>query len=113
MRPGRAIILDERHHHLRRKQQGEGVVIWAGIIRDRLVRLIRVPKEVKVTPIAYCNLPKESLVPWLNYIPLSLLRDFVFMHDNAPSNFARATKAFLASLGIRGDKFMWPLCSAI
>ena len=103
---------DERHYRLRRQQQGGGVMVWAGIIGDRLVGPIRVPEGVKVTSAAYCNLLRESLVPWLDDIPLSLLRDFVFMHDNAPSHSARATHAFLASLGIQGDKLMrWPPCS--
>ena len=111
---GWAYFRDERHHRLRRQQQGRGVMIWAGIISDRLAGLIRVPTGVKVASAAYCNLPKESLVPWLDCIPLWLLRDFVVMRDNAPSNSARATQAFLASLGIQGEKLMmWPPCSAI
>ena len=72
---GWAYFVDECHNRLRRQQQGGGVVIWAGIIRDRLVGPIRVPEGVKVKSIAYCNLLKESLVTWLDYIPLSLLRD--------------------------------------
>ena len=34
-------------------------MIWAGIIGDTLVGLIRVLKGVKVTSIAYCNLLKK------------------------------------------------------
>ena len=84
-------------------------MIWAGIIGDRLVGLIKVPEGVKVTSAAYCNLLNESLVSWLDDIPLSLLRDFVFMHDNAPSHSARATQAFLTTLGIQDKKLMiWP-----
>ena len=88
-------------------------MIWAGIIGDRLVGLIKVPEGVKVTSAAYCNLLNESLVPWLDVLPLSLLRDFVFLHDNAPSHSARATQAFLATLGIQDEKLMiWPPSSS-
>lgn len=103
---------DERHQRLRRQQQGGGVMIWAGIIGDRLVGPVKVPEGVKVTSAAYCDLLRNVLVPWLDDIPLSLLRTFVFMHDNAPSHSARATQAFLASLGIQEEKLMtWPPCS--
>ena len=68
----------------------------------------------KLTSIAYCNLLKLSLVPLLDYIPLSLPRDFVVMHDNAPSHSALATQAFLTSFSIQCEKLMmWQPCSAI
>ena len=79
------------------------------ITGDRLVGPIKVPEGVKVTSAACCNLLNESLVPWLDDISLSLLRDFVCMHDNAFSHSARATQAFLATLGIQDEKLMiWP-----
>ena len=74
-------------------------MIWAGIIGNRLVGLIKVPEGVKVTSAAYCDLLIKSLMPWLDDIPLS-------MHDNAPSHSARATQAYLGSLGIQGDQLM-------
>ena len=76
------------------------------IIGDRLVGPIKVPEGVKVTSAAYCNLLSEFLVPWLDDIPLSLLRAFVFMHDNTPSDSARATQAFLATLRVQDEKFI-------
>lgn len=100
---------DERHQRLKRQQQGGGIMIWAGIIGDRLVGPVRVPEGVKVTSAAYCNLLTQCLVPWLDNIPLSLRRDFIFMHDNAPSHSARATREYLAKLGIKDEKLMiWP-----
>lgn len=102
----------ERHQRLRRQQQGGGVMIWAGIIGDKLVGPVRVPDGVKVTSASYCDILNDALTPWLDDIPISLLRNLVFMHDNAPSHSARATTAFLASLGIHGEKLMvWPPCS--
>ena len=103
---------DERHQRLRRQQGGGGVMIWAGIIGDKLVGPYRIPQGVKVTSAAYCQFLQEVFVPWLDDIPLSTLRDLVFMHDNAPSHSARATQTFLGSLGIEGEKLMkWPPCS--
>ena len=71
---------------------------WAyfGDERHHRLRPIRVPEGVKVTSIAHCNLLKKD------YIPLSLLRNFVSIHDNASSHSARATQALLASLSDQG-----------
>jgi len=103
---------DEGHRRLRRQQGGGGIMIWAGIIGDKLVGPIRVPEGVKVTSATYCDLLSKSLVPWMDEIPLALLRDFIFMHDNAPSHSARASREFLATLGIQGEKLMvWPASS--
>ena len=104
---------DERRRRLRRQQQGGGVMIWARIIGDRLVGPIKALEGVNVTSAAYCNLLNESLVPWLDDIPLSLLRDFVFMHDNAPSHSARTTHEFLTTLSIQDEELMiWPPSSS-
>ena len=68
---------------------------WAGII-GRLVG--PAPHGLKVTSASYCNILKNSLVPWLDDLPVSLRRSLIFMHDNAPSHSAIASKEFLASL---------------
>lgn len=65
--------------------------MWAGIIGDRLVGPVRVGEEDKVTAATYCDLLKEVLDPWLDDLPLSFLRNLVFMHDNAPTHSARTT----------------------
>ena len=109
---GWVLFGSECHQRLRRQQQGGGVMIWAGIMGDRLVGPVRVPDGVKVTSASYCNILKNTLEPWLDDLPLLLRRNLIFMHDNAPSHSARATKEFLASLGIHGEKLMdWPPCS--
>ena len=103
---------DERHQWLRRQQRGGGVMIWAGIIGDRLIGPVRVLEGVKVTSAVYCNLLTLSLVPWIDHIPLSLFWDFIFMDDNAPSHSVGATKEFLANLVIKDDNVIlwrtWP-----
>ena len=103
---------DEGHRRLRRQQGGGGMMIWAGIIGDNLVGPIRVPEGVKVTSASYCDLLSKSFVPWMDEISLALLRDFIFMHDNAPSHSVRATREFLTTLGIQGEKLIvWPAAS--
>ena len=57
---------------LGRQQQGGRVIVLAEFFGNKLVGPIRVHEGVKVTSIAYFNLLKESSVPWLDYIPLSL-----------------------------------------
>ena len=87
-------------------------MIWAGIINDQVVGPVRVPEGVKLTSVAYCNLLESVLMEWLDDVPLSLRKNVVFMHDNAPSHSAKATTEFLASIGFKDDNLMqWPACS--
>ena len=53
---------------IRRQQGGESIMIWAGIINDQIVNLVRVPEEVKLTSMAYCNLFGSVLMNWLEYV---------------------------------------------
>ena len=92
---------NDRHQSLRRQWQSGGVMLWAGTIRERLVGPIRVPEGVKMIATAECNLLNEVLIPWLDDIPLSLLRSHVFIRDNAPSHSSRVTQVFLGSYGIQ------------
>jgi len=102
----------ERHTRLRRQQGGGGVMIWAGIIGDELVGPVRVPDGVKITSQAYCKLLESVLLPWLDDVPLAKLNRLIFQHDNAPSHSAKATQAFLSSIGFKGNRLMvWPACS--
>ena len=78
----------------------------AGIIGDRLADPVRVPDRLQLTSASYCDIWKDSLVPWMDDLPISLYRNLIFMYDNAPSHSARATKAFLTSLGILCEKLM-------
>jgi len=102
----------ERHTSFRRQQGGGGVMIWAGIIGDELVGPVRVPDGVKITSVAYCQLLESALLPWLEDVPLQKRCRLIFQHDNAPSHSAKATQAFLSSIGLKGDRLMvWPACS--
>ena len=64
---------DERHQRLRCQHRGGGVMLWTGIIWDRLIGSIRVSEGVKVTAAANYNLLNDVLLSWLHDIPLSLL----------------------------------------
>lgn len=102
----------QRHTRFRRQQGGGGVMIWAGIIGDELVGPVRVPEGVKITSAAYCQLLGSALLPWLEDVPLLKRFKLIFQHDNAPSHSAKATQAFLSSIGFEGDRLMvWPACS--
>ena len=102
----------ERHNRFRRQQGGGGVMIWAGIIGGELVGPVRVPEGVKITSATYCQLLQSAFLPWLDEVPLSRRFKLIFQHDNAPSHSAKATQAFLSSIGIEGNRLMdWPACS--
>ena len=76
-------------------------MIWAGIIKDRWM-----DEGVKVTSATYCNLLTQCRVPWIDDNPLSLMWDFIFMQDNAPSHPVCATTTYLAELGIKDEKLI-------
>ncbi|MEM9078998.1 MAG: transposase [Bacteroidota bacterium] len=99
-------------HRFRRQQGGGGVMFWAGIIGDELVGPFRVPEGVKLTSKSYINFLDDHLSQWLDDLPLLRRSKMIFMHDNAPSHSAKATTAYLASIGIKGKSLMtWPPCS--
>ena len=99
-------------YRVHRQQGGGGIMFWAGIIGDRLVGPFRVPEGVKLTSNAYTAFLDNHLSPWLDDLPLSRRFQIIYMHDNAPSHSARATAAFLESMGFVGETLMtWPPCS--
>ena len=60
-------------------------------------------------PLLFLN---NHLTQWLDDLPLLRRSQMIFMHDKAPSHSAKATTAYLASIGIRGKSLMiWPPCS--
>lgn len=97
------------HHRFRRHQGGGGVMLWAGIIDGEVVGPTLVQDGVKINSVNYCALLDECLVPWLHDQTLDLRKKLVFMQDNAPSHSAKATKAYLGSLGFKNQNLMvWP-----
>ena len=86
--------------------------IWAEIIGGELIGPVRVPEGVKITSATYCQLLQPAFLPWLDEVPLSRRFKLIFQHDNASSHSAKATQAFLSSIGIEGNRLMdWPACS--
>ena len=81
-------------------------MIWEGIIGDELFGPVRVPESVKVTSVAYYQLLESALLPWLKDVPLLKRCKLIFQQDNAPSHSAKATQAFLLSIGFEGDRLM-------
>ena len=96
---------DQCPTRIRRQQEGGGVMLWAGILGDELVGPLHVQEGViKLTSHTYCQFFKSFLEPWLEEIPLSRLRNLVYMHNNAPSHAAKATTQYLESTGLRTKK---------
>ena len=99
---------------IRRQQGGGGDMLWAGIVGDELVGPFRVQEGVKLTLHTYCQFLKSFLEPyicWLEDVPLSRLRNLIYMHDNAPSHMhaAKATTQHLESIGFKNKTMMiWP-----
>lgn len=101
-----------RPQRIRRQQGGGGVMMWAGILGDRLVGPFRVPEGVKITSANYISFLKNNFVPWLKRQPAALKKKIIFMHDNAPSHAATATRSYLETLKFSDDKLMvWPSLS--
>ena len=100
---------DQCPTRIRRQQGGGEVMLWAGIVGDELVGPFRVKEGVKLTSQTYCQFLKSFLEPWLEDVPLSRLRNLIYMHDNAPSHAAKATTQYLESIGFKNKTMMiWP-----
>ena len=84
-------------------------MLWAGIVEDELVGIFCVQEGVKLTSHTYCQFLKSFLEPWLEDVPLSRLRNLIYMHDNAPSHGAKATTQYLESIGFKNKTMkIWP-----
>ena len=71
----------------------------------------RIQEGVKLTSHTYCQFLKRFLEPWVEYVPLSRLRNLIYMHDNAPSHAVKATTQYLESIG--WSQMIWPLTHQI
>ena len=95
-----------------RQQGGGGVMFWAGIVYNKVVRPFRVPEGVKMDPNSYQLFLRQNLEPWYHGLPPNEKKSLVFMHDNAPSHAAKNSMSYLASIGIFGSRLMnWPPAS--
>lgn len=62
---------------------------------------------------SYVEFLKENFLPWYKKQPLTLKREIIFMHDNAPSHAACYTCEALSKFGFKeGRLMMWPACSS-
>ena len=97
---------DQCPTRIRRQQGGGGIMLWVGIVGGELVGPFRVQEGVKLTSHTYCQFLKSFLEPWLEDVPLSRLRNLIYMHDNAPSHAAKATTQYLKSIGFKNKTMM-------
>ena len=73
---------------------------------------IRALEGVELTSKTYCKLLEPVLLAWLEDLPLSSLRNIIFIHNNVLSHSTKATTSFLVSLCVNDDSLMgWPKCS--
>ena len=91
-------------HRLRRQQAGGGVMFWAGIVYNQVVRPFRVPEGVKMDSNSYQLFLRQNFEPWYHGLPPNEKKSLVFMQDNAPSHAAKIQ--CLASIGIFGSRLM-------
>ena len=98
---------------IRRQQGGRGVMIWAGIINNHIVGLVRVPEGVKMCAEPHVDFLEKNFLSWYKKPPLALKRTMIFMHDNAPSHAAYYTCEALKIFGFKEARLMqWPACSS-
>ena len=84
-------------------------MIWAGIIGDELVGPFKVEDGLKMNSITYCDFLNRNLIDWVENLPLTKLKNLIFMQDNAPSHASKFTKSWLESQGFVGKAYMdWP-----
>ena len=107
------VLQDREAPVSKRRQQGGGsIMIWAGIYGDKLIGPYKVDDGVKLTSQSYCQFLDKTFFKWYKSQSRSFKTKCVFMHDNAPSHAANATRQFLERKGISGKKLMmWPPAS--
>lgn len=70
--------------------------MWPAINGDKFVGLVMVTGAFKLIAVAYSNLLKEVLAPWLDPIHPLLLKTLVLMRNNAISHSVRSPKHYQA-----------------
>ena len=94
---------------LRRQQGGGGIMIWAGIVNDRIIGPFKVDDGVKMNSANYTAFLNANFFTWYRAQPRGFKTKCMFMHDNAPAHASQFTGAYLASKGIKETKIMeWP-----
>ena len=84
-------------------------MLWAGIVGDELFGPFCAQEGFKLTSHTDCQFLKSFLEPRLEEVPLSRVRNLIFMHDNAPFHAAKATTQYLESIGFKNKTTMiWP-----
>ena len=94
---------------LRRQQGGGGIMIWAGIVDNRMIGPFKVREGVKINSVNYTAFLDDLFFKWYNAQTRGFKTKCMFMHGNAPAHASQYTGAYLARKGIKGSKIMeWP-----
>ncbi len=75
------------------------VVIWDGMIRNKLIGPFRVLEVLKLSADTSCAFLEYSLEPWLDNLSLVRLKKIIFMYDNALSHAGKTGTQFLTLFG--------------
>lgn len=94
---------------IKRQQGGGGIMIWAGIVHNKLVGPFRVPEGVKLNSANYCAFLEENVMPFIARQPKSWKNALIIQQDNAPSHASKFTKEWFEENGFKNEKMMvWP-----
>lgn len=97
---------------LRRQQGGGGIMIWAGIVGDKVIGPFKLDQGVKLNTESYRQLLDHTFFQWYNKQSRAFKSKCIFMQDNAPSHASKGTRAHLAKKGLKESKLMtWPSSS--
>ena len=69
--------------------------------------VIRIPKGVEITSVAYCQLLESAFYLGLSDVPLLKRCKLNFHNDNAPSHSAKETQVFISIFELKGDRLMY------
>ena len=97
----------------KRRQQDRGrIMIWAGIVWNKLIGPFKDDDDVKLISETYCKFLSNTFFKWDWSQSRSSKTKYVFMYDNAPSYAANATTKLFSKKGISVSKLMqWPPAS--
>ncbi len=92
---------------VRRQQGGGEVLVWAAIIKDKLVGPFRVEDGLKLNSQTYCQFLEDTFFKqWYRKKSAAFKKTMIFMQDNAPSHASKDSTAWLASKSLKDDRIM-------
>ena len=84
-------------------------MLWAGIVKDRLIGPYKMDSSVKLNSETYSQFLNDTFFKWYKRQSRQFKLTCTFMHDSVPAHVSKFTRSYLEGKGFSGNKNMaWP-----